>query len=299
MSIFNAEDLITIKENSNPMKFNLGLEKENRSKFPNCYDLIQPPQGRDGRWITGLDEFARSILAIKDPAERKAVQDKVRAEREELEQLTNLDLSGKSSFWDEFFVELNPKKPFDLTIPMDRIKLHVVLASQDVAPGLKDTNKAEYFNSKYYVAKKHEDVADKISKKKKKAEADSALLELLKTPDQAILIGRYLGLALSKNTPQDNIFDAFSTSIEADDQTGFIDKFMGALKKSNDELSIKLIFDDGIKFNVIRLRDGYYQRGNITYGKSIADAITFLSDIKNQQELLSVQDEVENKKKFG
>lgn len=294
-------ELITIKENSNPVKFNLGLEKEGRSKFPNCYDLVQPATGRDGRWITGLDELARSIAQIIDPIEREAKRNEVKAERLSLEELTGYDLGAKSTFWDDFFIEINPKKPLDLSIPLDRIKYRVLIANKEIAPSLKDTNHSDYFNSKFYVARKHEDVADKVSKKKKKAEADASMLELLKTPEKAVLIGRYLNLAVTKNTPADNLFDAFSSHIEADatGETGFIDKFNRALQKSHEELNIKLIFDDGIKFNVIRLRDGYYQRGNITYGKSIAEAITFLSDIKNQGELLSVQDEVENKKKFG
>lgn len=292
-------DLVTLKENANPMRFNLGLEAEGRSKFPNCFDIIQPPIGKDGRWITGLDEDARSIRLIQDPEERQAKRESVRALRLSLEDLTGYDLTGKSKFWDEFFVEINPKKPLDLTIPLDRIKYEVILASQSVAPTLKDTTKVDYIGAKYYVSKKHEDVAEKVSKQRRKAEADAAMLELLKTPDKAVLIGRYLGLPVSTTTPADNMFDIYKTYLDADDKLDSIKKFNIALTKNASELNIKLIFDDGVKFNVIRLRDGYYQRGNITYGKSIADAITFLSDIKNQGELLSVQDEVENKRKFG
>lgn len=297
----NTGELITIKENAHPNKFNLGLEQDGRSKFPNCVDIIQPAIGRDGRWITGLDEKARSILAIRDQAERLKKQEEVKAERESLEELTNLDLSGKSTFWDDFFVEINPRKPLDMSVPMDRIAYHVILASNDVAPNLKETLNMDYFNAKYYIARKHEDVSDKVSKKKKKAEADAAMLELLKTPDKAVLIGKYLGLPVSISTPYDNMFDIYSQKLDLDaaGNTGFIDKFNDALKKSPEELNVKLIFDEGVKFNVIRLTEGYYQRGSITYGKSIAEAIKFLSDIKNQGELLSVQDEVENKRKFG
>lgn len=299
MSTIDLGHLVSIKENSNPMKFNLGLEQDGRSKFPNCYDIIQPAIGKDGRWITGLDEHARKVLAIRDPQQKAETIEKIKAERESLEELTGLDLSGKSKFWEEFFVEINTKKPLDLTVPMDRIKYHIILASYDVAPNLKETTNADYFNAKYYVARKHEDVAEKISKKKKYGEAISTVLELIKTPDKAILIGKYLGLPVSNTTPQDNLFDIYQTSLEQDEKTGFIDKFNNALQKTQDELNIKLIFDEGVQYNVIRLRDGYYQRGNITYGKTISEAIAFLSNVKNNSELLSVQDEVENKRKFG
>lgn len=292
-------ELVTLKENANPMRFNLGLEAEGRSKFPNCFDIIQPAIGRDGRWITGLDEDARSIRMIQNSEEREAKREAIRNERLSLEDLTGYDLSGRSEFWNEFFVEINPKKPLDLSIPLDRIKYKVILASKGAAPSLKETNNMDYLGTKYYISKKHEDVADKVSKQRIKAKADAAMLELLETPDKAVLIGKYLGLPISTTTPPDNMFDIFKTYLDADDKLDSIKKFNQALGKSASELNIKLIFDDGYKLNVIRLRDGYYQRGNITYGKSIQEAITFLSDIKNQGELLSVQDEVENKRKFG
>jgi len=241
-------DLVVLKENANPMKFNLGLEAEGRSKFPNCYDIIQPAIGKDGRWITGLDEDARSIRLIQDAEEREAKRQAVKALRLSLEDLTGYDLSGRSKFWDEFFVEINPKKPLDLTIPMDRVKYEVILASKGAAPSLKDTNNMDYLGSKYYVSRKHEDVSEKVSKQRRKAEADAAMLELLKTPDKAVLIGKYLQLPVSNSTPADNMFDIFKSYLDADDKLDSIKKFNIALAKTVDELSIKLIFDDGIKY---------------------------------------------------
>lgn len=292
-------EVINIKENANPVRFNLGLEQEGRSKFPNCFDIIQPGKGRDGRWKTGLDEDAISILSIKDAAYRGELREKVKAERESLESVTGFDLSGRSSFWDDYFIEVNPKKPLNLSNPTDRIRYHVLMASGEIAPNLKETANADYFNAKYYLSRKHEDVSEKLAKKKRYNESAAALIDLMKTPDKAILIGRYLNLPVSNNTPYDNMYDAFQSYLDSDEKIGSIDKFMRALTKPVEELSIKLIFDDGLKYNVIRLRDGYYQRGNITYGKSIKEAIEFFTDVKNSGELLSVQDEVENKRKFG
>lgn len=299
MSESVLSELVTIKENAVSGKPNLGLEKEGRSKFPGCYDIIQPAKGRDGRWKTGMDEKARYVLAIRDQEQRLAKQAELQSIRESLEELTGLDLSATSKFWDTFFVEVNVKKPLDMTIPMDRIKYYVLTTGEDVAPSLADTNKADYFNSKYYVSKKHEDVAAKLDKKKKHNDAVAAMLELLKTPDRAILVGKYLNLPINNTTPQDNIYDAYQTKLDDEEKNPFIDKFMRALSLNHEEINVKIIFDDGIKQNVIRLRDGLFQRGNITYGRSIPEAITFLTDIKNRGELLSIEDEVTSKKKFG
>src|SRR6185312_15546534 len=102
---------------------------------------------------------------------------------------------------------------------------------------------------------------------------------------------RYLGLHVNNNTPQDNIYDAFQTFLDSDSKTNSIDKFMFAIDRSNEELSISLIVDDAIKHQVIRYREGLYQRGNITYGKERKDLIKFFSDLANTGELQSVQEE--------
>lgn len=295
----NLDGFITIKELANTSKENLGLELEGRSKFPNCFDVIQPPKGIDGRWRTGLDELGSNINMIRDPQLREETRAKIKAEREELESLTGYDLRGNSKFWEEFYVELNPKKPLNMANPIDRIKYSVLMASQEVPGSLRESTKVEFHASKYYVSRQHEDVSEKVLKLKQESEAKAELMELIKTPDRAVLVGKYLGLPVSSTTPSDNMFDIFYTNIQNDEKTGFVAKFLRALKSTHEELSIKTIFDDGVKFNVIRLTEGYYQRGNITYGKTVSDVIKFLSSPQNSAELLSIQDEVENKRKFG
>ncbi len=292
-------NLIRFKENANPAKHNLGLEKEGRSKFPGCVDIIQPARGIDMRWKTGMDEDAMSVNAITDVTLREETKAKLKKEREELQQMTGLDLSAMSKFWESFFIEINPNQPLNLLNPMDRIKYNVVLVSDAVAPNLRKAYEAEYTGAKYYISKENEDVTEKLSKKKRYNLAVSKLEELIKVPDQAILIGKYLDLSVSNTTPQDNIYDAFQTYLDSDDKTDSIDKFMSALNRTPEELSIKLIYQDAIKFNVIRMRDNLYQRGNITMGKTPNQVVDFLSDFKNSSELLSIQEEIEMKRKFG
>lgn len=291
--------IVKFKENADLSRPNLGLEKEGRSKFPGCVDIIQPPLGRDGRWKTGLDEKSITVLSILDSVEREATIAKIKKERQDLEELTGYDLSGLSQFWHSFFVEINPSQPLDLAVPIDRIKYHVVIASGSAAPSLKDCSDAKYFTAKYYISKEYDDVGGRLEKKKKYNKAVTALDKLVKTPDKAIQVGRFLDLHMNSGTPQDNIYDMFQVYLDNDEKLGSVDRFIAAISKTPEEIGIKLVFADAIKLGVIRQRDGYFQRGDITMGRSPEDVLSFLSDIKNSGELLSIQEDIDRKSKFG
>lgn len=297
----NFGEKIMFKEN--PKAGNLGLEKpENgsRSKFPGCYDIIQPAIGRDGRWKTGLDEDSVDVNTIPDAKEREARKKQIKAERESLERLLNQDLSGTSKFWESYFVTINTKKPLDMSNPLDRVAYHVILASGEAAPSHRDAEtEVDYLRSKYYIARENEDVSIKVERKRKYNEAISEFMDLMKAPDQALLVGRYLGLPIKESTPQNNVFDIFQNFLDSDDKLGSVDKFLFAIKKSPEELGIKMVLDDAMKKKVIRVTKGLFQRGNITMGKSIPEVLQWLSDPANSGELASIQEEIALKNKFG
>lgn len=288
---------ITFKEN--PSRGTLGLEKEGRSKMPNCVDIIQPAKGLDGRWRTGLDELAISVSTMSDSKEREKKIKEIKQEREELERLLNQDLSGTSKFWETFFIEINPRVPLNLDAPLDRIKYKCILECDAVSPSMRASLDVKYKDAKYYISREFEEVGDRVAKKKREAEASSALLDLIKSPDRAVVVGRYLDLGITINTPQDNIFDAFQTYLDNDAKINSVERFLSAVQKTPEELSIKLLYADAIKFRVIRFNDGLYQRGSITMGKTPEEAVAWLSNPVHSGELMSIQEEVELKRKFG
>jgi hypothetical protein len=289
----------TIRFKEDPSKGSLGLQSQGRSKMPNCVDLIQPAKGLDGRWRTGLDELSTEVAQIQDSKEREAKKKEIIAERTELEKLLNKDLSGTSTFWETFYVEINPKVPLNLDLPLDRIKYNVILSHDAVAPNLAAGRNARYRNAKYYISREFEEVGDRVAKKRKAAEASSAMLDLLKHPDKAVIVGRYLDLPVRNGMPQDNLFDTFQSYLDSDDTLDSVDKLLNAIKKTPEELNIRLIYTDAINFKVIRYNDGLFQRGAITLGKSPDEVVSWLSNVSHSGELMSIKDEVENKRKFG
>lgn len=289
----------TIRFKENPKAGNLGLEKEFRSKIPGCYDTIQPALGQDGRWRTGIDELSYSVSRISDSELRTKKQEELKAEREALERLLNVDLSGTSKFWENYFIQINPDKPLNLDNPQDRLKYHVLMDSNAVAPSQKETFNAKYKDAKYYVSREFEEVGDKVANRMRKDEASAELIKLIKNTNKALTVARYLGLSVNENTPTANLYDILSTYLDQDKILGSVEKFLDAVSRKSEDIGLKLLIDEAIKLSVIRNNKGYFQRGNITYGKTRAEVDKFMSDPLNSGELISIREEVEMKKKFS
>lgn len=296
-----SNEVITFKELPKPG--NLGLEKaENgyRSKFPGCYDIIQPSINTDGRWRTGFDEDSIDINRIMDSKVREAKKEQVRKERESLERLVNQDLSGTSKYWESYFVTIDTRKPLDMSNPQDRIAYHIILASGETAPSLREGEEdVEFLRSKYYVSRENEDVSIKVEKKRRYNEAVMEFMKLLKNPDRCILVGRYLGLPIKESTQPNNVFDIFQNFLDQDNKLDSVNKFLMAVEKSPEELGIRMVLDDAIKKKVIRQNQGLYQRGNITMGKTHKEVLEWLNDPANAGELASIQEEIALKNKYG
>jgi hypothetical protein len=98
---------------------------------------------------------------------------------------------------------------------------------------------------------------------------------------------------------QDGIYNLLRSGIENDKEGTIVRKFNEATSKTIEELQFKLILDEAIARHVIRIREGYYQRGNATYGKTIKDVLKFLSSPENANEFASIKEEVEEKRVLG
>lgn len=290
----------TIVFKENPAAGSLGLEKEGRSKFPGCYDWVQPAK-RNGRWITNLDELAYDVMSIQDAKIRADRQSKIKAERESLEQLLGVKLDALSDFYDTYSVKIDPARPLDLDKANDRLAYNIILASKSAAPSIREAQDPEYNHAKYYVFRDFEDVSERVEKKDRHVEALTKLAKVLEKPERAIQLGIYLDLNMSSVTPPENVRDIFYTFLENDSKTNSVARFLDAVSRTAEEIGVKLTFAEGLKLGVIRQRDGVFQRGNITLGKASEPnkVVEFLSDPKNSGELLSIQDEIVIKRKTG
>jgi hypothetical protein len=292
--------LIEIKQDADQSAKALGLHKHNRSKFPGTFEVVQPGRTPDNRWVTGLDEDAISINKISDPVLRAQRKEEIREIREELERLTGHDLRATSDFWNTFYIKIVEKLALNFDIPTDRIKYYVLLANNFAAPELEAKENPDFNNAKFYMHRAENEEGTKAVKSRERDKAVADLYTMYDNKNRLLLIGKYmLGSKVKDSMTQDAVYNLLRDSIQADKDGSVVRKFNEATSKTVEELQYKLIVDEAVARHVVRIRDGYYQRGNATYGKTIKEVVKFLSSPENANEFASIKEEVEEKRVLG
>lgn len=292
--------LVEIKQTPDLSAQMLGLDKYGKSKFPGTFEVLQPGKTPDGRWVTGLDEHAINIKRINDPVLRESTAEEVRELREELERLTGLDLKANSDYWNTYFIKIVDKLPLNFDNPNDRIKYYVLLANGYSAPELEAKDSPDYINTKFYMHRAETEDSQKSVKSRERDKAIADLYAMYEHPHKLKLIGRYvLGGKVKESMSPDSAYNLIREALTLDKDGSVIRKFNEATSKTIEELQYKLTVDEAIARHVIRIREGYYQRGNATYGKTMKDVIKFLSSPENANEFASIKEEVEEKRALG
>ncbi len=292
--------LVEIKQTPDLSAQMLGLDKHGRSKFPNTFEVLQPAKTPDGRWVTGLDEDAVSIKRIKDPVLRDKLSEEKKELRLELERLTGHDLTGTSKYWETYFIKIVEKLALNFDNPHDKVKYYVLLANNYAAPELEAKANPDYIHSKFYMhrAENEEEQRSLASRERDKAVAD--LFNLYMNVPKMKLIGKYLlGTKVKESMSADAVYNLIRNELANDKEGTATRKFNEATSKTIEELTYKLIIDEAVAKHVIRIREGYYQRGNATYGKTMKEVIKFLSSPENANEFMSIKEEVEEKRALG
>jgi hypothetical protein len=292
--------LVEIKQSPDLSAQMLGLDKYNRSKFPGTFEVLQPGRTPDGRWVTGMDEEATSVRSINDPVARAERAEEIRDIRLELERLTGLDLSASSRYWETYFLKIVDKLALNFDNPHDRVKYYILLANNYAAPELEAKINPEFMHTKYYMHRAENEEGQKAVKSRERDKAIADLYSLYDNRPKLILIGKYIfATKVKESMSSDGIYNMLREGIANDKEGTIVRKFNEATTKTVEELTYKLIVDEAIAKHVIRIREGYFQRGNATYGKSMKDVLKFLSSPENANEFASVKEEVEEKRALG
>lgn len=288
--------IVEIKQHADSSASSVGLDKYNRSKLPGTFEIVQPGKGVDGRWITGIDEDSLVVNQINDPLAREKRKEEVKKLREDLERLTGLNLSATNGeFWKTYKIVLRDNFSLDLANAQDKLKYYVLISNEYAGPELEVMSNPDYNNTKYYISRKEEEAKGRVITRKVKDEARAKLLELSKNYDKMILIAKYLlGTRRIKQGLNEEIaYEELSKYIDDPKEKVNVSNFILALEKTVEELQHKLVLDEAQRMGVVKVREGYYQRGNATYGKSLKEAIEYLSAVENSSEFASLKEEVE------
>jgi hypothetical protein len=272
-----------------------GLAKYNRSRMPRCFDRFSPALGRDGRFITGLDELALSVTNIQDDELREKKKKEVKHLRESLERLTGENLDGTSSFWEQFSVEIRSDVELVLnrSNPRDVIKYNLLVSNNYAAPSKEETGNPIYKDCKYFVFTAERDNKEKVSVRKLKDKARAELLKIADKQEYMLMLGQFLeGKKYTKSLEPDTLYTMLSDFIESKKENA-VEKFLEAVNKDKKEIQFKLVVDKAIQARLIKFNDGYYQRGQVTLGKTHQEVYLNLSTPEFATEFISLRDELQ------
>lgn len=288
--------IIKIKQIPDSFAISTGLDKYNRSRMPHCRDQYQTAIGFDGRHITGFDENALEVNAIKDPIRKEEKKKELKELRLELEGLTGRDLSATSDFWETFIIEINTDHDLTLnkSIPMDVVRYHILISNGLAAPNLESAGMPKYRNAKYYCYTEERYEQEQVSTQKLKDKARSLLLDMSNNEDKMVLIGQYLeGFRYKKGMKLDTLYSMLSKYIN-EDKGGRenTDKFIKAVTTPIEDLQYKVTVDKAMKNRTIKFKDGQYFRGGVNLGKDLQEVLKTLKSPEYANEFVAIHEEV-------
>lgn len=292
------QEQVIIKQLADEYGDSTGLHKYNRSRMPKCIDRLVAAPNRDGRFITGLDEQSLEIHKIKDSDVRIEKEKEIKALRESLERQTGADLTGTSDFWKSFSVDISSDSDLILnnSNPLDVIRYHLLISNGYVAPSKEDAGHPRYAAAKYYAFTA--EVADKeeVSIRKIKDKARAMLTQIENKPETMSLIGQFLeGKQYARTNDPDILYTMLGNYIDSDKSGETAKKFLNVANKDIEELQFKLVIDKAILSKIIKIRDKYYQRGQVTFGKTIDEVYNTLQSPEYAAEFASIKDELEKR----
>lgn len=289
-------DTVTVKQIPDDYAALMGLDKYNRSKMPKTFEYLQPGISPDGRYLTGFDEDSMAIRQLPD-SKRKEKYEKTKEFRESLQRLTGIpDLSGTSTYWETYGVKLSADSDLILNgqNPADLIKYCVLIANRFAAPDYNSSSQPEYNQTKFYLSTKEKVEAETVTAQKIKDNARSRLFEIAEDKERMVLIGQYLeGDVYKPNMSLNTLYKMLSDFIENMREVENRKKFVKAMDTPVEELQFKITVDRALKKKIIKNKDGYYQRGQVTLGRNPSEVLSNLRKPEFAHEFLSIKDELD------
>lgn len=270
------EKKLIIKQIVNPDNPEIGI------KYPGAKEYATPKVGRDGKLITGIDEFSMDIVNLPPEDSKKEIA-KVKKIRENLEKVLGVKLETDSNYWDDFVFVLEDETILDSTNALHQLLEKFLVANFYVAPSLEDIKHDErYAACLFYMFREEEEMGRTAKKKIDKDKAIGRLFNLNEdNPTKLKMVAAYVfGFDAKVDLSPDEAYVKLSDYIEVEDddqQKKNIKLFLEACQKSPEQLGIKQIFDKAIKKKLISGRGGIYKRGVDIYGNSYDEALDYLS----------------------
>jgi len=284
--------------------FEASLASHGLTRVPGTGYGLCPSMDVSGKYLTGLDENARSLNILKqlDETEYKKEVKRIQIERKELEDLTGLDLSPKSDYYksisstggvkitDEGIV-LNLNKPED-RITLLWLKNHVKVAPSYEQWMLGGDNITP--DMEFYIA--DEDVASKTQFSNKK-KINSLIIKIDSTTAHLRLkYAKLLGIKVNDLSSEEDVYNKLDEYIKGG--VNNIKEIERVMSLTEALVDLKVTVKDCYTYNVIRAGNGgAVIFGNDKIANNMADLEDFLLDSNNSEVLVNLKDALKDRKK--
>jgi Tfp pilus assembly protein PilP len=318
---------ISIKPIVHPDSDNMGLQNYNMTLFPGTFQeeqLACLEKNGVKRYVTGLNEFAPEVKAIKDDEKRLAVIKEIRETVAQLEKelASNFIDPESEDFWtkvtllrpdnDAFWskitirvgnepVFLNPK-----TEPFDLIKLKAIEAGgfSIVSKSWEDAQNSAR-PPKFYLDKTIDTVASRTQTKKLRNKALSELDKLYnKNINKLMYVCKIVdahSAQYRKSTPIDIMYENMDAFINGEgierNELRAAETFLKAVEFDMETLKLKAVVKDASFYKVLAPRaDGmiYHVPTGTMIGRNVSEIVEYLKNPLNENILIEILRTIED-----
>lgn len=289
------------------------LRQKGMSRGPGTMKMMFPYKELSGKYRTGLDENAKSILKITDDVLRKSEQKRIIELRERLQRETGVDLSPTSEYYNH-----SSKRPgvhvqvvsladgdniFNLTDPWQYITYLWLSADPRIAASLAAYERGEYpHDTQYYV--NDEDVESAVQYKKKKTANDAVVKFDSWSLEKRRKIARLLDLPVSENTREEVVYNLVDNLLKSSQIPSGAHKGQDPIKVftlyadlRDDVLYVKDMVEQAFKHHIYReKKGGRIYEGELEVYRDKQELIDHLTDTENQEDLLDLEKKLKVKK---
>jgi len=288
------------------------LRDKGYSRMPGTVMMKFPYKELNGKYRTGLDENATSIMKITDLRDRDFEQKRVREVRKSLEEKTGMDLSATSDYYNyasksQHHVEgvklQDGDNLFNLDDPWQAITFYWLKSHPTIATSIRAWEKGEYpSDTQFFV--NDEDVENEIQYYKKKTANDAIIKFDSWSLDKRKKVARLLDLPIGEDTKEQVVYNMVDTFLKQGTVTSGVHKGRDPIKVfasyadiKDDLLYVKDVANQAFTHQIYKeKRGGRVYEGELELFKSKEDMIDFYMDEKNQEDLLELEKKLHVKK---
>ncbi len=289
------------------------LRQRNLSRSPGTVRMLFPYKELNGKYRTGLDENAKSILVIQDLNERKAEQARIMKIRGEIEEKIGVSLLPTSDFYN--YTSKNPgphvlpvklidgDNIFNLDNAMEAIAYYWLRSHPAVASSLAAYERGEYpSETQYYV--NDEDVENTILYRKNKTANDAVIKFDSWSLEKRKKVARLFDLPITDDTREEVVYNLMNATlkkaqIEHGSHKGQdpIKVFTLYANLKDDVIYIKDLVEQAFKHQIYKdKKGGRVYEGELERFKDKEQLIDHLLDENNQEDVMELEKKLKVKK---